>query len=115
VRRGGDQGIVIEEIWLAADAGILVNPDRVRAQMEGSVINSLSNFLYGGVTHRNGAVEQDNFDGVRLVRMNTAPRRLTVELLRTDHPPRGRGRARGSTGRARGGQRHFCADRKADP
>jgi isoquinoline 1-oxidoreductase beta subunit len=91
VRRGGDQGIVIDEIWLAADAGLLVNPDRVRAQMEGSVINSLSHFLYGGVTHKNGAVEQDNFDGVKLVRMNTAPRRITVELLRTDHPPGGVG------------------------
>lgn len=81
----------VDEVWIAIDAGLLVNPDRVHAQMEGSVINGLSHLLYGGVTHQAGAAEQNNFDGVQLVRLATAPRRIHVELLRTDHPPGGVG------------------------
>jgi isoquinoline 1-oxidoreductase beta subunit len=81
----------IDEVWIVIDAGQIINPDRVRAQMEGSVINGMSNVLYGGVTHRNGAVEQNNFDTVNLVRMATAPRKINVEILRTANPPGGVG------------------------
>jgi isoquinoline 1-oxidoreductase beta subunit len=81
----------IDEVWIVIDAGQIINPDRVRAQMEGSVINGMSYVLYGGVTHRNGAVEQNNFDTVNLVRMATAPRKINVEIIKTSNPPGGVG------------------------
>jgi isoquinoline 1-oxidoreductase subunit beta len=83
--------VAVDEVWIVADAGLVINPDRVRAQMEGSVINGMSNFLYGGVTHRNGAVEQNNFDGVQLVRMPVAPKRINVDIIGLEHPPGGVG------------------------
>ena len=71
----------VDEVWIVIDAGIVLNTDRVRAQMEGSVINGITYFLYGGVTHKDGAVEQSSFDGVRLARMNEAPRKIHVEIV----------------------------------
>jgi len=76
----------VEEVWIAIDAGLLINPDRVRAQMEGSVMNGVSHLLYGGVTHKDGAAEQSNFHEVQLVRMHVAPLRINVELMRTNNP-----------------------------
>jgi isoquinoline 1-oxidoreductase beta subunit len=91
VIRANTGGVAVDEVWIVVDAGLVINPDRVRAQMEGSVINGMSNFLYGGVTHRNGAVEQNNFDGVNLVRMPVAPKRINVDIIGLEHPPGGVG------------------------
>jgi isoquinoline 1-oxidoreductase beta subunit len=51
----------------------------------------MSYLLYGGVTHKEGAVEQNNFDGVGLVRMPMAPKKINVEIMTTKHPPGGVG------------------------
>ena len=81
----------IDEVWIVIDAGTVINTDRIQAQMEGSVINGMSHVLYGGVTHKDGAVEQNNFDGVNLVRMNVAPRQIHVDIIRSDNHPGGVG------------------------
>lgn len=82
----------VDEVWLAFDAGTIVNSDRVRAQMEGAVIFGMSLALYGGITMKNGAIEQDNFrGGGRIVRMGEAPRRTWVELVESDAAPGGVG------------------------
>ena len=91
MRKRPDGSLFIDEVWIAIDAGLVINPDRVRAQMEGSVINGMSHVLFGGVTHKEGAVEQTNFDGVQLVRMSTAPQKINVEILRTENAPGGVG------------------------
>jgi isoquinoline 1-oxidoreductase beta subunit len=80
----------VDEVWLVIDAGKVVNPDRVRTQMQGAVINGLTHAVYGGVTYKNGAVEQSNFDGVQLVRMNEVPP-VNVEILTSTESPGGCG------------------------
>ena len=85
-------GFAVDEVWLAFDAGTIVNSDRVRAQMEGSVIFGMSLALYGGITMKNGAIEQDNFrGGGRIVRMGEAPRRTYIDLVETEAAPGGVG------------------------
>ncbi|RYZ57663.1 MAG: xanthine dehydrogenase family protein molybdopterin-binding subunit [Proteobacteria bacterium] len=86
-----DGSLWVEEVWVVIDAGKVVNVDRVRAQMEGSVLNSMNHALYGGVTHKNGAVEQSNFDGVRLIRMGDEPRQIHVEIMNSSLAPGGVG------------------------
>lgn len=82
----------VDEVWLASDAGIVVNKDRVRAQMEGAVIFGMSLALYGGITMKNGAIEQDNFrGGGRIVRINEAPRRIHIDLVESEAAPGGVG------------------------
>ena len=81
----------VEEAWIAADAGTVVNPDRVRAQLEGAFLFALSNALHGAITYERGAVTQTNFRDYRLLRMPEAPRAIHVELMASEAPPGGVG------------------------
>jgi isoquinoline 1-oxidoreductase beta subunit len=88
---GADGTIRIPGVWLAVDAGTVINPRHVRAQMEGGTIYGLSNALYGAITAKDGAVVQDNFPNWRLMRMEEAPRDFQVEIIASDAPPGGIG------------------------
>ena len=66
----------VGRVVCAVDCGIAISPDQIAAQMEGGVAYGLSAALYGAITLKDGAVEQRNFDGYRVLRHNEAP---TVE------------------------------------
>jgi isoquinoline 1-oxidoreductase beta subunit len=68
----------------------VVNPDTVKAQIEGGVIFGIGAALYGEVTLKNGRVEQSNFHDVRVLRMHEAPA-IEVHLIRNGEPPGGIG------------------------
>jgi len=86
VVNGAGDKIAIDEAWIVADAGIIVNLERVRSQLEGAVLFGLSNALYGSITAKNGAVEQTNFRDYPMLRIKDAPRRVNVEVHRQTHP-----------------------------
>jgi len=86
-----DGTLSIPGIWLAVDAGTVVNPRHVRAQMEGGTIYGLSNALFGEITAKNGAIVQDNFPTWRLMRMGEAPRAFEVEIMASNARPAGVG------------------------
>lgn len=88
---GEDGKLTIPGVWVAVDAGTVINPRHVRAQMEGGTIYGLSNALYGAITAKGGAVVQDNFPSWRLMRMGEAPRAFEVEIIASDAPPGGVG------------------------
>lgn len=81
----------VDEVWVVLDAGTIINHDRVVAQMEGSFMKGMHLALYGCVSHKNGRVEQNNFHGVKLVRMVQEPRKMNVETLNSDLAPGGVG------------------------
>ncbi len=83
--------VQVDEAWVVADAGTVLNPDRVRAMMEGAVLFGMSLTLYSAITMKGGAVEQENFRDHRLTRMPQAPRAIHVELVPSDGPPGGAG------------------------
>jgi isoquinoline 1-oxidoreductase beta subunit len=89
--RGKDGQPVIDEAWIVADAGTIVNAERVRAQLEGGVIFGMSLALHGAITMRKGAVEQTNFRDYPVVRIGEAPRRIHVHVVESDAPPGGIG------------------------
>ncbi|MEL7372412.1 MAG: molybdopterin cofactor-binding domain-containing protein, partial [Myxococcota bacterium] len=78
-------------VWTAADAGTVVNPRHVAAQLEGGTLYGLSNALYGAITAKNGIVQQANFPDWRLMRMNEAPRSVEVHIVESTAPPGGVG------------------------
>ncbi|PYS93339.1 MAG: twin-arginine translocation pathway signal protein, partial [Acidobacteria bacterium] len=53
--------VKVHRVVCAIDCGPVVNPDTVRAQMEGAVVFGLSAALYGEITLENGRVKQRNF------------------------------------------------------
>lgn len=83
--------IHVDEAWLVADAGTVVNPDRVKSQFDGAFVFGMSIALHGAITLRNGAVEQSNFRDYRVTRINEVPRKIHVELVKSESPPGGVG------------------------
>src|SRR3989441_843533 len=80
----------VHRIVCAVDCGTVVNPDIVKAQIEGGVIFGIGGALWGEVTLKNGRVEQSNFHDVRVLRMNETPP-IEVHLVRYLEPPGGIG------------------------
>ncbi len=81
----------IPGIWLAADAGTVVNPRHAEDQFEGGTLFGLSNALYGEITAKDGAIVQGNFPDWRVMRMGEAPKEMEVEVVDSDAPPAGTG------------------------
>jgi isoquinoline 1-oxidoreductase subunit beta len=73
--------LTINEVWAAFDCGRVVNPDRVRAQMEGGILYGLSLALLGEITVKGGAVQQTNFDDYPVFRIHQTPKRITSEFV----------------------------------
>jgi isoquinoline 1-oxidoreductase beta subunit len=80
----------IERVVCAVDCGIAVNPDIVRAQIEGGVIFGLSAALYGKITVANGRIVESNFDDCPVLRMNEAPA-IDVHIVASTEAPGGVG------------------------
>jgi isoquinoline 1-oxidoreductase beta subunit len=80
----------VHRVVCAADCGLAVNPDGVRAQLMGGVIFGLSAAMFGAITVDKGAIVQGNFDGYRVLRMNEAPV-VDVHLVTSAESPKGVG------------------------
>ena len=65
---------------IAIDCGAAVNPDRVRAQLEGACIMGLSNASRRSRT-RTAASPQDNFHQYEVMRMNAAPKEIHMHVI----------------------------------
>ena len=82
--------ISLEKIVAAVDCGIQINPDIIRAQIEGGVLFGLSAALFNGITFSEGRVEQGNFNDYRQLRINETPP-VEVHLLESNENPGGLG------------------------
>lgn len=68
-----DGNVRVHRVVCAVDCGMVVNPDTVVAQMEGSVVYALTAALKGAITITGGRVEQSNFHDYPLWRMEDMP------------------------------------------
>ena len=64
---------VLKKIYCAVDCGIVVNQSGALNQVVGSMVDGLGHAMYGNLTFKNGAPEQNNFNTYRLIRMNEIP------------------------------------------
>ena len=85
-----DGGVRVQRVVCAVDCGMVVNPDTVRAQIEGGIIFGITAALYGQITLKNGRVEQSNFDNYRMLRINEAPV-VEVHIIKSTEAPGGIG------------------------
>ena len=80
-----DKGeLTIPRVDIAVDCGALVNPDRVRAQMEGACVMGIGVATLGEISFKGGRVEQDNFNAYQVTRMADGPREIRVHLIPGD-------------------------------
>ena len=73
------------------DAGRVINPDRVVAQMEGAAVFGLSLALHGEISAERGRIVQGNFDTYPVLRMSEAPDAIHAHIMDVDAPPGGVG------------------------
>jgi isoquinoline 1-oxidoreductase beta subunit len=83
--------VSIPKVWVSIDAGIVVSPDRVRAQVEGASVMAATQALYGKITFENGRAKQSNYDSYPMCKMNDAPREIFVDIVASDAAPAGVG------------------------
>lgn len=84
--------IVVEDVWLAADVGIVVQPDVVQAQLQGAIVFGLSNALQEEIGVVKGVPTKTNFHEYRVMRMHQTPR-IHVNVLPSRETPTGAGEA----------------------
>jgi isoquinoline 1-oxidoreductase subunit beta len=80
----------VHRVVAAVDCGRVVNPETIRAQMEGAIIYGLTAALKGEITIANGRVEQGNFNDYEMVRMNEMPQ-VEVHIVESQDGPGGIG------------------------
>jgi len=85
-----DGQVQVKRVTCAVDCGQVVNPDTIKAQMEGGIIFGLSAALYGEITLKDGRVEQSNFDSYQVVRIDQAPQ-VEVHIVQSGEAPGGIG------------------------
>lgn len=77
-----DKGNVsVPRVDMAVDCGPVINPDRVRAQMEGACVMGLSVAMKSEITFKDGKVQQSNFDDYQVLRINEAPGETHVHII----------------------------------
>jgi isoquinoline 1-oxidoreductase beta subunit len=73
--------MTIPRVDIAIDCGAHVNPERIRSQMEGAVIMGLGLATTSEISFKDGRVEQNNFDGFEVTRIDSAPRDIRIHLV----------------------------------
>jgi len=76
----------VGRVVTAIDCGIAISPDQIASQMEGGTCYGLAAALYGQITLKDGVVQETNFDGYHVLRMNEAPQVETYIVPSERHP-----------------------------
>ncbi|MES3003621.1 MAG: molybdopterin cofactor-binding domain-containing protein [Pseudomonadota bacterium] len=88
--------IRVQRIACAHDCGLMINPDAVRAQVEGNILQTLSRTLHEETTFDRSRVTSVDWASYPLLRFPEVPR-LDIDLVqRLDQPPLGAGEAASS-------------------
>ena len=73
--------LTIPRVDIAFDCGAVINPDRVRAQLEGAVIQGISLATVGEISFKAGRVVQSNFHDYPVTRIDGAPKQIHTHLV----------------------------------
>ena len=82
----------VRRVVCAVDCGTVVNPDTVKAQIQGAIVFGITAALHGEITLKGGRVEQSNFHDYLMLRMSEAPA-IEVYIMNSAEPPGGMGEA----------------------
>ena len=82
--------ISVEKLTVCADVGIAINPENVRAQIEGSLLWGLSSTFYEETVVENGRLRDVNFDSYQWQRNDRVPE-LDIHIVENGVHPTGIG------------------------
>jgi len=81
----------VERIVIAFECGAIVNPDGLRNQVEGSVVQGLGGALFESIEFADGRIRNGSMAQYRVPRFQDVPRIDTILLDRPDLPSAGAG------------------------
>lgn len=81
----------VERVFSAVDCGVVVNPDAAVNMVQGAVVDGIGNAFYGGLTHKEGVSDQNNFNRYRMIRHKEAPKKIEVSFVKSEVDPTGLG------------------------
>jgi len=90
VTMGADGEVKVVKATVAADMGMIVNPEIVEQQIQSQVIMGMGQTLKHAITVKNGVVEQTNFNTYAMVRTNESPL-VDIVLVKSGEKPGGIG------------------------
>lgn len=90
VARQQDGKFKVVKVTCAVDCGLAVNPDVIRAQVEGGIGFGLSPLMFNEVTLEKGMAKQRNFDQMKVLRMGQMPQ-VEVHIVPSAEAPTGIG------------------------
>jgi isoquinoline 1-oxidoreductase beta subunit len=73
VSRAENGGVKIDHVWAVMDCGWYVNPDIIKAQVEGSIVMALGAATIHEITFKDGIAEQQNFYNYLMPRITDVP------------------------------------------
>jgi nicotinate dehydrogenase subunit B len=86
--------LAVPRLWAAVDAGLVVNPDGLRNQIEGGLIQALSWTLKEEVRFQDRAIVSQNWEEYPILTFSEVPEQITIDLIDRPHePPLGVGEA----------------------
>ena len=84
--------VSVDKLWLAVDAGQAVNPDGVKAQIEGGAVQAISWLLCEEVRFGQGGISTRSWEDYPILSFDAVPN-VTVEVIDSELPPLGCGEA----------------------
>lgn len=90
ISKGDGDGPRVHKVWCAVDCGVAVNPDVIKAQMEGGIGYGLGHILFAEVPIDAGRPVPKNFDSYRSLRINEMPE-VEVTIVTSAEKPTGVG------------------------
>jgi CO/xanthine dehydrogenase Mo-binding subunit len=89
-----DNDLAVPRLWAAVDAGLVVNPDGLRNQIEGGLIQALSWTLKEEVRFHERAITSQDWAHYPILTFSEVPQSITIDLIDRPHePPLGAGEA----------------------
>ena len=87
---GNDGSIKVDRVFCAIDCGQVINPDMVKAQVEGGIVFGLTAALFDEITIEGGQTQQSNFNNYPMMRIGDMPR-VEVHIIPSHESPGGCG------------------------
>ena len=85
-----DGGVKVDRVVCAIDCGQVINPDMVKAQVEGGIVFGLTAALFDEITIEGGQTQQSNFNNYPMMRIGDMPR-VEVHIVPSHESPGGCG------------------------
>ncbi len=90
VTRNADNKVRVEKVFAVIDCGWYVNPDIIRAQLEGSIVMALGAAAFHGTHFKEGQAVERNFNTYRMPRIGDVPN-IEVHIMENNEKPGGVG------------------------